>query len=176
MGSFSESLLARSSIPVLTINATSKIPGEFQSILLPTEFSKHSEPVFQQIVSMAREFRSKLYLLYITPLPPQKSMLSASARIPAEVEDRLLAWRDYAGEHGVFSHYSILTMIGSIPQTILEYAKKHTVDLIAMESESGRIQTALLGSVAQALLRNAECPVWCIKGRMAHVEELRKTA
>jgi nucleotide-binding universal stress UspA family protein len=51
---------------------------------------------------------------------------------------------------------------------ILDYAQKHDVDLIVMGTHGrGAVGRALLGSVAENVIRQAECPVMVVRQRRA---------
>lgn len=70
----------------------------------------------------------------------------------AEVAERVRTWAPRVHSHVVFE--------GHVEKAITDYAREQQVDLIAMASHGrGGIERALLGSVAERVMRSSGVPV-----------------
>ena len=136
-------------------------------ILVPTDFSQPSEQAFTCAGRLAHRFGASLHLLHVVNRPllaeglAAEAFMSASTAmgsdIAAEAHRRL---REQAPEAA-----SVDVVFGYAARAIVEYASRSGVDLIVMGSH-GRtgIAHVLLGSVAEAVVRTAPCPVLTVRG------------
>jgi nucleotide-binding universal stress UspA family protein len=125
-----------------------------RQILIATDFSDSAEAAFDVAVDYARVLHARLHLLHV---------FAAS-----EVEvTGLLA--DAAANAGPDVPVTVAGAGGDPADVILEYAARHPIDLIVVGSH-GRtgMSRALLGSVAERVVRGARCPVLVVpSGRSA---------
>jgi nucleotide-binding universal stress UspA family protein len=141
-----------------------------KTILVPVDYSEPSRLALEQAVALARSLRAKLVLLFAWAAPYadlplssehatdeqktlfdlvrkecEETMVGFIRQIEAQVKDVDLSWYILSGDPG---------------RVILKQASALDVDLIVMGSH-GRTGAArwLLGSVTEAVVRHAPCPV-----------------
>ena len=141
---------------------------ELNHILVPTDFSKSGRAALKYAVTLADEFGSAVHLLHVVePMPPGVLM----SRIPVEeLRDGMKknAEEQMAEVRGIWSEYNFpVTEVikEGIPFVeIIKFAKDNDVDLIIMGTHGrGAIQHALMGSVAEKIVRKAPCPVLTVR-------------
>lgn len=122
-------------------------PLPIRQILFPTDFSDASRPAGAAAADFARQFGARLHVLHV--VPPVTDPTTAPAALRAVVDDL---------GHGL----PVVTAIASgLPaRQIAAYARKNAIDLIVVGTH-GRtgVSRALLGSVAEAVVRHAPCRV-----------------
>jgi nucleotide-binding universal stress UspA family protein len=136
---------------------------QFRNILVLTDFSRGAKSALDCALSIARKFRSKLFLLHIIPTalfqymsPESASEASLLAREFAERE--MQRWLNEVDLQGL-EHEGIVAE-GAIWSTISDTIKSREIDLLAIGTHSGRSEKKpLLGSVADQIYRLADCPV-----------------
>lgn len=138
-----------------------------KNILCPVDFSDSGTAAINFATSLAKEYAAELHLVHVyeqpfayidggfasTPIPS-----IAPADLEAE-EARLVAVKP--DKDIKFRHEFI---IGSPADDLVNYAKENQIDLIVMGTH-GRtgLNRLLMGSVAEAVVRRAACPVLTIK-------------
>lgn len=138
------------------------------AILHPTDFSENSEFAFRLACALARDYKARLVLLHVLPSP---MVIYAGGPVPAEtwpsVEDAKEKLRHLESKaHRVRVESQVLE--GDPVDMILRAAKETNSDVIVMGTH-GRAALArlLMGSVAEAVLRKAPCPVLTVKPLLA---------
>jgi len=143
---------------------------EWKKILCPVDFSPASRETLDVAMDLARRFGSALTLFHAYPLPgytlPEGTVLPRPQMLQelAEQTDRHLAeWKDLACGRGVAS-VETAKSVGEPAAEIVEFAQQGGFDLIVM-STHGRtgIAHALLGSVAERVVRRSPVPVLTIR-------------
>lgn len=151
---------------------------KIKSILLPTDFSKYAAEATNYACELASQFGSKLHVLHVLPDPaamlPDFEMgldfSEISQRIPESFHEqleldalkRLAKVLDPEWQKG--KSVVLATKEGLAHIEIIGYAKSHLIDLIVMGTH-GRtgLSHALIGSVAERVVRTAPCPVLCVR-------------
>ena len=122
--------------------------SEVRQILLATDFSDASEHAAAVAREYARAFGARLHVLHV-------------AWAGDEQAGRLLRGmqEDFAPEVAVTTAIEF----GNPAARIVDYARRHGVDLIVVGTH-GRtgVSRALLGSVAERVVRTAPCPVLAV--------------
>ena len=143
--------------------------GRFRKILVPLDFSKHSDAALELAVQLAKEHGGELHLIHAYELPAAVTMAYGVA-IPQSVWDGVqeaaterleqgLARVKKAGVKGV-THL----MTAPAADAITTAATTQKADLIVMGTRGlTGLKHVLLGSVAERVLRTAPCPVLTIK-------------
>jgi nucleotide-binding universal stress UspA family protein len=151
----------------------------FQKILVPTDFSPHSAEAISVAATIARAYASMLTLVYVFDPVPFALAESVTFFSPErqeqllhEFEKRLAVTKraaERAGAHAVVTR----VLRGDPAPTIAAFAQAGTFDLIVMGTH-GRtgIGHALIGSVAEKVVRSSSCPVLTVRGRGDLVEVL----
>jgi nucleotide-binding universal stress UspA family protein len=131
-----------------------------KKILLATDFSPASEKAASYARALARRFSSTVEITHIFDPSAVASygeaMVNERRRMSNETLERL---RDGFSASGINARTTLPE--GHRPSAgLLKIAKEHAVDLIiaGTQSKSG-MERLLLGSTAEQLIRNAECPV-----------------
>jgi nucleotide-binding universal stress UspA family protein len=177
LGSFAETLLLRSRVPVMVVGPRTHERCDFERMLFPTEFGDQSKSIFKRVVALARDFHSKITLFHAIPRPIEPVFQSGvyllgSPWIPVhEYYDRELArhrrhaesWARWAKNQGVETEVVIDTETINVAESIVSLARKQRAGWIAMAAHNGPIASALLGSVTRQVIRIADCPVWVLR-------------
>lgn len=191
LGSFAETLVLQSPIPVVVVNPNAKPTQKLKNILYPTDFSDKSKAVFEEVLVMAKKLNCKILLFhkaqYLYPsfgypfvVPPvsTESMKDFVEAFKATGQE----WVQYALSRGVVVRCHVSSKPGyAVDEITRAAAKLGSSGLIAMASQSGRVSSILLGSLTRQVLRNAPCPVVVLhpdqESLVEHtVEEIKKAA
>lgn len=137
-----------------------------KTILVPVDFSDLTAPVVDAAVNLARGFGSRVVLLHVALPDPAFLGFDAGPAVVQEAvardfqseEAKLTELRDRLVEKGVDSIW--VHSEGPTAETILQSCRKHGAELIVMGSHGhGALFHLLAGSVTQAVLKAAPCPV-----------------
>jgi universal stress protein A len=147
---------------------------DIRTIVVPFDFSSHSEKAFTWALAMAGRWRSRLLLLHVVPTPSYPPMLMGSYFNPANFEAGLLAeaearLKDFVTRVGTQDiQVDTRVIMGEPFHDICRVTEQEPADLIVMGSH-GRtgLRHVLLGSVAERVVRHAPCPVLVV-GKNAH--------
>ena len=139
------------------------------SILVAYDFSPDAEAALRAAISLARTSKGKVHLLHSCGLPIG-TMLPYDAAIPIDVTDsirtaaleRIEAVRSDAAKHGVPVTAEVTTMFPV--EAVLAAAEKQGADLIVAGTRGlTGLKHAVLGSVAERIVRLAPCPVLTVR-------------
>ena len=141
-------------------------------ILVPVDFSAHSDKAVRYATTVANRFSARLELLHVVEDPFVTGAWSSEAFVPnmpelldklanaaqqqmAELKKRLAA-------HGFVAETAVVT--GRPAQTIVEYAVNGAFDLIVMGTH-GRagLSHVLMGSIAERVVQKAPCAVLTVR-------------
>jgi nucleotide-binding universal stress UspA family protein len=144
----------------------------FRNILVPTDFSASSSHAVDVAVDLARTFGAGLTLLHVYEIPSYMYM-GAWIDIVTPIEQAAQAQLDAA----LASVRKLLPAARTelrcgVPWTqVLEVARESGADLVVMGTH-GRtgVSHALLGSVAERIVRSADVPVLTVRAPK-HTEE-----
>lgn len=172
IGGFTEALVTVSKTPVLLLNPEAKPSYKIPQILFPTDFGQSSERALKNLIPWVKKFNSKVILYNQIETPPAyataaydylplqtvslKAMLTDVALLRREKAEK---WKDTLKKQNIEADSIIQREKKSLSSDILDAAKKKSVNLIALASESGAISQMVLGSVAKDVLLHAKCPV-----------------
>jgi nucleotide-binding universal stress UspA family protein len=140
-------------------------------ILVPVDFSGHAERAFEYAAMLGRQFDASLELVHVVDAYSSASWGSEVCNpniqelmedLIADAHDRLRHIRDLAATEGDRVELAVLT--GPPAQAIVDRAEIGSCDLIVMGTH-GRtgIAHALMGSVAERVVRSAGCPVITVR-------------
>jgi nucleotide-binding universal stress UspA family protein len=150
---------------------------QIRKILVPVDFSDSSRAALEYAAGLARPFDATIDLLHVWQAPAfigaltlpdvpvteatmvelvKRNAEEVSARFAADAVKRGLPVREARCEPGVPAH------------TIVEVAKDRNYDLVVMGTHGHTgFSHVLLGSVAEAVVRHAECPVLTVRVKKA---------
>jgi nucleotide-binding universal stress UspA family protein len=142
-----------------------------KQILVATDFSECSKEALKYASNLASDTCARLWIVHVDellgaavpPIPPFEGAYFVEAAWDTqrrEVKDQLAKVIPTVPDVKYDQHY----LMGSPQNEILQFANEQGIDLIVMGSH-GRtgISRLLLGSVAEAVMRRATCPVLIIK-------------
>lgn len=172
LGSTAERVLTMAPCPVLTIRKLEKVEGQgatkpiqFGQIVVPIDFSDCSMDAVEYGVQFARQFGASLTLLHsLEPLSYGIDLTfgHAAEQNRQQIAARLKLMADEVQSQGV----SVRSVIrGGLPaDSILGFIDSSDCDLVVMGTHGRRGLSHLVkGSVAEAVLRRAPCPVLAAK-------------
>jgi nucleotide-binding universal stress UspA family protein len=132
-----------------------------KNVLFATDFSKAADAAAPFAIQIAGSFGAKVYGLYVNPIdgyttaPPEAWAVMAEA---AERQTKEHARRLDEQLKGV--EHEVVMGEGNVGEVVTRVVKEKKIDLIVLGTR-GRtgLGKALLGSVAEQILRQAPCPV-----------------
>lgn len=146
-----------------------------ERILVTTDFSTDSERAFEHAAYLAKMDGSKVTLLTVVSDWEVPHNLYPYLAAPERIEE----YRRYLSEeaarqlkkykekfHGQDVETKVITSIKPVAQEIADYARQTGTNLIIMSSHGrGALGNLFLGSVLQAVLKLAPCPVLVVPKR-----------
>jgi nucleotide-binding universal stress UspA family protein len=140
-----------------------------KNILVPTDLSLHAEEAFLYACELALKLDATVHLVNVIGIPalgvPELGVAVTSTMIDSMVKENqeaidVIAARRPAGVR----IGQVLLKTGDARDMIDEAAKELGADLIVMGTHGRRgVSRALLGSVAEMIVRTAPCPVLTIR-------------
>jgi nucleotide-binding universal stress UspA family protein len=139
-----------------------------KKILVPTDFSPCSQAAVRHGFELARTFDATVHLLHVVK-DPNTSAWVQGFPIPVveilehfqeEARNRLLA----SVRESDRSRVVVSCPIAAPVAEILRYAQDESIDLIVMGTHGrGFVAHALIGSIAERVVRRAPCPVLTVR-------------
>jgi len=146
------------------------MPEKLELILVPTDFSGLSCEAFSWATLLAKVFKAKIVIVHVIsgrdaeemtaqPGNPWESVLEREDQTMIESFQRCL-------QSDIYRAVAVQTLVkvGSADEKIVEAAQEKAANLIVMATH-GRtgLYHALMGSVAEKVVRQAPCPVLTIR-------------
>lgn len=177
LGSFAESVLVHSPIPVVTLGPECSSSGLQNKILFATDFGPAATETFHRILVFAKSMHACVTLFHIIPqkiepLIQTGAYLLGGGWVTApeylseeEHLKRKLAdfWVDEARHLGISVDVRFESTRGDLGELILKESKTSNIGWIAMMAESGHVKSTLVGSTTREVVRHAHCPVWVLR-------------
>lgn len=175
LGSIAEEVVRLAPCPVLTIRhcreSGPEEPVEFRRIVVPVDFSSHTELAVEYARELAGVFGGEVHLLHVIELPTYPDFyvpVSSSGLNVAELRDQSsrrldrLAAESFGADSNVTSRVHVT--VGRTTGEIVDFATDISADLIIIPSHGlSGLERALLGSVAEGVMRRAPCSVLTAK-------------
>jgi|SRR6188508_580575 nucleotide-binding universal stress UspA family protein len=145
-----------------------------KEILVATDFGAAADNALRYGEALAREFDARLHVFHATPNVFATSMDGYGyAAIPPHVQEDLEAaarrhMRERVSEEDRQELRAKTTVVthNSPAVAIADYARNHAIDLIVLGTHGrGPVAHALLGNVAERVVRIAPCPVLTVRDR-----------
>jgi nucleotide-binding universal stress UspA family protein len=141
-------------------------------ILVPVDFSPHSDRAFDYAATIAQRFGARLGLIHVVDDPFIAGAWNSEVYVPntgellaaliANAEQRLATLKESASALGLTAETAVIT--GRPAHAIVEHAKEGGFDLIVMGTH-GRtgLSHIVMGSVAELVVRMAPCAVLTVR-------------
>lgn len=173
LGSFAETLILTSKIPVMALNPACKVPNQVRKILVPTDLTKRSEKFVMALADYAKELNAEIVLYHKQPDPLDPIIqqgvyslgggwVSVQNFIDEELEQKNKQFARLESEirkRNVSVSHVLDSSPGGLIESIEKAAKDNGADMISVLTQSGSWGAALLGSVARGLVRTSPVPV-----------------
>jgi nucleotide-binding universal stress UspA family protein len=146
--------------------------ADLKKILVPTDFSEHSEHAAAYAVELARQYgANQIHCIHVSDIPAD--LLATSAYYMTGPSEQFVEQVRDEGRRGLdafvkknFKDVPVKAVFleGRPFVEIIRYARENEIDLIVI-STHGRsgLKHALFGSVAEKVVRKAPCPVLVVK-------------
>jgi universal stress protein A len=142
------------------------MPFPYRKILCPIDFDENSYIALGRAIEIARHFKAAIFLIHAVPLVAQ----FGEAPIPIDLYNdqqkvALAKLNEVAAQKlGGIEHKTIV-YAGDVAGSIVQAVNQFQPDVLVMATH-GRTGLAhfVLGSVAEAVVRRAICPVLTIRG------------
>ncbi len=148
-----------------------------KTLLVPTDFSENARRAFEQAYSLACQLGAKLYVLHVQDESNLRTAIKEGLFDPGSTDEGLREAVEQLTEQR-FSE-----MLAGIDQTqieiehlsrrgdsriaIIDFAVEVSADLIVIGMRGAgvieKLKSALMGSIAECVLRRAPCPVLVVR-------------
>ena len=179
LGSVADSLIRHASIPVLMLRAEevpserAKAPPPFKHILVPHDGSKLAADVLPTAIDLARANSARMSLLRVVPPVPLATALdvampfatlplrneAATQELAARCQEELEDMATRMSDRETIEIRAKILVDQHPAEAIVDFARAHHVDVIAMSTHGHGVSRWLLGSVADKVVRGAGVPV-----------------
>ncbi len=178
MGSFAEELLLQSRTPVLVVGPSNEISTDTENrILIPTDLEHPGSAFIKKAFKFSSEIKAKVSLLHAIPRPIETFFQSgvyllAGSWVPVPMyikeeklkqEPKMALLTAEAKAAGLSCDSLVDHECNGIVESILNQVKSKKITFIALEAQSGKISSLLLGSITRKLVRESPVPVWVFR-------------
>jgi nucleotide-binding universal stress UspA family protein len=177
LGSVAEGLMRTLPCPLLAVRGLGKDMetrhgGEFSlgRILVGSDFSADSNLALQYALSFAQEFQSELHLVHVIEPPVYQDLfeeaVSTGEKLREDLRDQLNRKMTDSLPPEIFTWCDPKTILlaGHPHEEITKYAVIHNMDLIVLGVRGhGLMETLLVGSTTDRVVRQAPCPVLTVR-------------
>lgn len=178
LGSVAEGVLSRSTVPLLLFRPGGVLPQRLSTLLVPVDGSPGGSLAVRTAIGLARAVSARIVLLEaVAPAPalgyemPDGSAAYVDPRWDEDARDGAQEYVDRlaARVKGEGIEATGVAKLGLVVDTIAETANAERADLIVMSTHAltGPAR-AILGSVADAVVRTSAHPVLLLRHRAAN--------
>lgn len=174
LGSFVETLMMQSSVPVLTTSPKTKVNLNFSNILFPTDLSKSSKNALLDFLPVAKALNGRITLAHCFrefELASKLAPEGMSQAIWGNYQEELKRIREHklkelsklkalVRSKGLSCRTEVIEDKGNLAQNILSVLDENRISLVALASTSGQLENLFTGGIARQLTRYSPCPVW----------------
>ena len=140
-----------------TVTAPTRI--KLQNIMFATDFTPSAQLALSYALNLAHGYDAGVYTVNVLPhLPFVEAVQPDPEQIRLSAEQQLAALVGSESFKGV-RHQELIEQ-GEVAEVLTNLVRKYEIDLIVIGTGGRKgLQKLLLGSVAEEVFRNAECPV-----------------
>jgi nucleotide-binding universal stress UspA family protein len=140
----------------------------FDKILIPTDGSEYTKEAIKKGLELAKVLEAEVTALYVVDqtsfinFPMDSTIVSVYSLLEKEGKDAV----DFVKSEGAKLGLNVNVKIeeGSPPRKILETSKQYDLIVMGTLGRTG-VSKLLLGSVAEKVVRFAECPVLVVRAK-----------
>lgn len=172
VGSFTETLIGSSPIPVLTINPHTVAPKEIATILCPVNFTVASRHAFERAMAWAQGHSARLVLFHQIEIPfgpgyygdygtmiDEKTMDAIRRGAEEHAQHTMRRWVQEAQKIGLRCEGRVEFEPEDIAKGILRCLESENADMVVVTTNLGPLGQKIIGSVAREVLISASRPV-----------------
>lgn len=184
MGSFTETLIHDSPVPLYVINPLDTVPRKLKHIFFPTDFSDASHAAFDQVVAVAKDMGAKITLFHKISNVYSPTYDVGYGGYPAYslyyeemVNDKMAEadkWVKEAGVKGVEVKPIVDFRTDKSTAETITWRSRSGGGIIAMAGRTGSRAASLLGGITRQVVRTAEFPVWVIQPEPSAVAKRKR--
>lgn len=174
LGSFAETAILNSKVPLLIVNPKCQLPKSFNKALFATDLSKSSKRGFRKFLKNTKGLVNTVVIYHKMPDPiepvvqtgvqmagggwvsVQQFLSKESKKCKAECDKLAKVARDL----GFNTQVVIDKSPGFVTEAMLDQAHASKVGMIAMVSKTGPVASVLIGSVGRQMARVSDIPVY----------------
>lgn len=143
-------------------------------VVTPIDFSDNSKLIAESAAYIAGKFNASMHLIFVVQnfedysgfFVPQMSMPNLEAELVDGAEDKMVSFceelRPTCDKLGV-SELQSKVFMGDVAEQIVEFSNEIESDLIIMGTHGYKgLEKVMFGSVADKVVRSAQCPVMTI--------------
>lgn len=140
-----------------------------KNILVPVDFSEYAEHALDYAILLAAKLDAKVHLLNVIGIPalgvPELGLALSASMMDSLVKDNQAALDKLANARRTKAPIGeVMLRTGDARDVIIRACEEINADLIVMGTHGRRgVSRALLGSVAESIVRTAPCPVLTIR-------------
>ena len=146
----------------------------FRNILVPVDFSENAAEAIEIGAQLAEDEGGSVRVVHVRQSSPVRYAIQEGLLEPGDDDSTI--------EHKVSEHLGAqidaflaplgerastvekVVLYGDPSREIVDYARSHDIDLIVMGRRGTTLADVMLGSVAERVIRHADCPVLIAKG------------
>ena len=171
LGSVAEEIVRHATCPVITVHKDESIQlDQLKRILVPIDFSKHSEQALAHAIELASISGAVLDLIHVVHLPSYPTLndvgIFSLYQYQPGLEEKALKHLALLWERFADSNIEVTFNVfdGQPGDEIVRFALEHKSDLIVMGTHGlTGLSHFLLGSIAAKTIRKAPCPMFIVK-------------
>ena len=140
----------------------------YKIILCPVDFDENSMAALSHARRLAIDMGATIHLLHVLPILPMLADHGVNVGVDELAEEEAqrklkdLVHRRLSRTPAEI--HTRITFVSEVPKTILAFSRELAADLIVMATHGrGAIGHLLFGSVTEAVVRNAVCPVLTLR-------------
>ena len=144
-----------------------------QTILVPVDFSEYSQVAFETAYELALQLGAKLYVLHVQDESTLRIAIKEGLLGQCSTDEEVLAAVEHLTEERFSKMLSSvdgskvtiehLSRRGDSDREIVIYAREIEADMIAIGRRGAGFISAVLGSVAESVIKKSPCPVLVVR-------------
>lgn len=137
-----------------------------KKILVPTDFSEHSNRVLQSAIMIARKFGAAIEVVFVVEsldayagfAIPHLPLETLEKELIERAKHKMVEFIDENMEKSIPHASAVLN--GNVPKEIVRHAEANGCDLIMIGTQTCKgVEKTLFGSVTDRVIKTANCPV-----------------